>query len=81
MVKLTERDYYRANDPEYLKDHPEEKEALLAIQRNCKPAWCGQCYFCKQKFDNSLNFLGLTCAVDQSIDCPPHTGIAKECPL
>ena len=80
-VKLTARDYYKANDPEYLKEHPEQMKALKKIQSNCKPTWCGMCYFCKQKFDDKLYFQGLTCALDLTVECPMYEGRAENCPL
>ena len=80
-MKLTARDYYKANDPEYLAENPEAAEALKKIQSNAKPTWCGMCYFCKQSFDDQLYFQGLTCALDQNIECPRYEGRAKECPL
>ena len=80
-MKLTARDYYKANDPEYLKEHPEAKEALVKIQGNCKPTWCGVCYFGKQHFDDQLYFQGLTCSLDTGIECPRYEGRAEKCPL
>lgn len=67
-MKLTSRDYYKANDPEYLAEHPEAKEALMKIQGNCLPTWCGMCYFCKQEFDDRLFFKGLSCSLYTSIE-------------
>ena len=80
-MKLTATDYYRANDPESLAEHQEAKEALIGIQKNCLPTWCGVCYFGKQHFDDQLFYLGLTCSLDTGIKCPEYAGRADTCPL
>lgn len=80
-MKLTATDYYRANDPEYLAEHPDVEDALVKIQKNCLPTWCGMCYFCKQHFDDQLYYKGLTCAIRTDIKCPDYAGRAAECPL
>lgn len=80
-MKLTAKDYYKANDPVYLSENPEAKEMLFKIQRNCKPTWCGICYFGKQQFDDQLYYKGVTCALDMSIHCPEYEGRADGCPL
>ena len=80
-MKLTARDYYRSNDPEYLAENPDVEDALVKIQKSCLPTWCGMCYFGKQHFDDELYYKGLTCALNTDIKCPDYAGRSEECPL
>lgn len=44
-VKLTASDYYKANQPEFMRKYPEIAKALVKIQSNCKPISCETCMF------------------------------------
>lgn len=64
-MKLTARDYYKANDPEYLERYPEVKAELVKQQKKCRPAVCEQCYFFKAMFNDDLTLQGAVCAYDR----------------
>ena len=50
-IKLTASDYYRANQPEFVRKYPEIARALVRIQKNCKPSCCETCYFFHVVYD------------------------------
>lgn len=81
-ARLTELDYYRANDPGWLKMNPEKQRALIDIQSHCLPRYCYECYFCKRDFEEGKkfnSFLGFSCALDGH-KCPDEAK-SDECPL
>ena len=64
-MKLTARDYYKANDKEFLRENPGIRDELIRQQMKCKPGTCEQCYFCKQEFDDDLYFIGYQCSIGE----------------
>ena len=78
-VKLTARDYYNANNPEYLNDHPDVKEALVSMQKKCIPATCIGCYFFRWSVKEDW-IDGATCSIGGDIN-PDFGERDKSCPL
>ena len=81
-MKLSYMDYYLASDPVWLKDNPEKRKALEAIQSHCKIRFCYECYFCKRDFEQKGKrqiFTGFSCAIDGH-KCPDEVR-SESCPL
>ena len=83
MIKLTATDYYRANQPDYMRDHPDIMRALVRIQKNCKPRDCETCYFFHVIYDPDQ--FKTECSIGdvkyhygrRAEGCPLDTGVFK----
>lgn len=82
--RLTATDYYKANQPEYMKENPEIRNALIRIQSNCKPRECVECMFFRWNFkgeemEAECSIGNITYVYDgihgkRAAECPLDTG-------